>query len=235
MEYTHGGLDVKLAWVWDRENCQRLGSIVEGLMSSDWKKREDAWTGYYNMKRMFMIEAWDKYISKLETFRMENGVRTISEMLKEVSDKLVKRAEPEKEGNMYSGVAKALRMLADELEKVGGVGAVEDELNTLGETLPEIKAQRKKKAVVVEPIVEEAPALPVTESPKEPEPPVVEDVAPEPEPTDYLKECKVLIGKMVENKKYTEAAAILATFNAKKISEVAVTALPKLYEALKEA
>lgn len=86
---THGGLPDSEALHWDGETYHKLGVIAYLLMSGNAKKAAEGYREFYELKRHFMVEEFDRLIESLDEFRREKGMITFSGMVETVGKKIV--------------------------------------------------------------------------------------------------------------------------------------------------
>lgn len=86
---THGGLQE--VWVWDERTYKLIGEALFYLCSGDPKKRQKGYNLYYDLKRHFYPEIFEKYIDDLDNFRSYRGVKTMRELVEVASREVVKQ------------------------------------------------------------------------------------------------------------------------------------------------
>ena len=90
---THGGLPDSEALHWDGDTYHKMGVIVYLLMSGNSKKAAEGYREFYELKRLFMAEEFDRLINSLDDFRREKNMVTLSAMVEAVGNKIVESGE----------------------------------------------------------------------------------------------------------------------------------------------
>lgn len=76
MARTFGGMPEKDASHWDASTKQELGKVLWLIISGNPDKRRNGYNAWYNLKRCFMLDEWNGYLTTLDELRQSNGHRT---------------------------------------------------------------------------------------------------------------------------------------------------------------
>jgi hypothetical protein len=82
MNLTWGGIPESEAFSWEDPTVgQAFGEIVLNLYSTDKKVRRQGYIDFYEFKRHFLVEEWDRKIAVLDEYRAGLSKGTIEDLL----------------------------------------------------------------------------------------------------------------------------------------------------------
>lgn len=89
MNRTHGGFPEYEALHWNDETRQQLGQIVFLLVAGNGKKAKQGYIEFYQLKRQFMAEEFDGFVSQLDAHRKSKCFPLLRSMVDAVAGQIV--------------------------------------------------------------------------------------------------------------------------------------------------
>jgi hypothetical protein len=86
---TINGSPASEGYAWNEKTYQEFGNIVYLLSRSDNASRKQGYIKYYEFRHNFVFEVFNEMIDRLETFRIERGFKTITDLLSEIKGELI--------------------------------------------------------------------------------------------------------------------------------------------------
>lgn len=90
---TIGGLPADQAEHWNEKNYQLLGNFIYQMTVGKFSDRLKAQSEIYHLRRHFMKEEWDEYITKLEELRKTSRYIPVSQYFNDITKETIQGYE----------------------------------------------------------------------------------------------------------------------------------------------
>jgi hypothetical protein len=87
--YTIGGYLAEKAEHWCEKNYQKLGNFIYQMMCGKHSSRLKAQCEIYDLRRHFMRDEWNSYITKLEEHRAKRGAVSVSSYFDQITEETI--------------------------------------------------------------------------------------------------------------------------------------------------
>lgn len=80
-KYTIGGQLAAYAQHWTAENHKKLGDVLYRMLLGNKETRAKARTDYFLLRKSFMEDEWEEYITRVDNYRSSLGAKTFTEFM----------------------------------------------------------------------------------------------------------------------------------------------------------